>query len=136
MGKGIGIGLETEGFEKGLMQVMGSPRGDTGSRMDEDFHEADQAGVMDFDSGDFGMTGDDGQSQTLEEGEIDIDLEGLSLKGGETVGDGQEFGAYGCQMLGPLFEKEVLEVVATGLDPQEGLKFFILFNEGMFEVSP
>lgn len=54
------MGLEAEGFKKGLMEVMSSPRGDTGSGMDEDFHEADDACIVDFDSWDFGMTGDDG----------------------------------------------------------------------------
>jgi len=38
-------------------------------------------------------------------------------------------------MLDSLFEEEVLEVIATELDAQEGLKFFILFDKGMFEVS-
>ena len=103
--------------------------------MDEHFHEADQAGIVDFDSWDFGMAGDDGQSQPLEEGEIHMDLEGMSLKGGETIGDGQEFGAYQCQMLDSLFEKEIFQVVATDLDPQKGLKFFILFHKGMFEIG-
>lgn len=44
-------------------------------------------------------------------------------------------GAYGSQMLDSLFEKEVLEVIATEFDSQEGLEFFILFNKGMFKVS-
>ena len=103
--------------------------------MHENFHEADQAGVVDFDSCDFGMARDVRESQTLEEGEIHMDLEGLSFKGGEVVGDGQEFGAYGCQMLDSLFEKEILQVIATDLDPQEGLEFFILFDEGMFKIG-
>ena len=64
-----------------------------------------------------------------------MDLKGVSFKGGETVGDGEELGTYGGQMLDSLFEEEVLEVVATEFDSQEGLKFLILFNEGMFEVS-
>jgi len=38
-------------------------------------------------------------------------------------------------MLDPFFEEEVLEVVATELNSQEGLKFFILFDKGMFKVS-
>jgi hypothetical protein len=58
---------------------------------------------VDFNSCDFGMTGDDGLSQALAEGEIHMDLEGMSFKGGESVGDGQEFGVYGCQMLDSLF---------------------------------
>ena len=43
--------------------------------------------------------------------------------------------AYRYQMLDTLFEEEVLEVVATEFDSQEGLKFFILFDKGVFEVS-
>ena len=82
------MGLETKGFEKSLMEIMSSPRGDAGAGMDEYFHEADQAGIVDFDTCDFGMAGDDRKSQALEEGKIHMDLEGLSLKGGETVGDG------------------------------------------------
>lgn len=65
-----------------------------------------------------------------------MDLEGLSFKGGETVGNGQEMGAYCCQMLDSLFEEEVLEVIATEFDSQEGLEFFILFDKSLFEVSP
>jgi len=57
---GQGIGLETEGFEECLMKLMDSPRGDAGSGMDEHFHEAEKSGMVDFDSWDFGMAGDDG----------------------------------------------------------------------------
>ena len=64
-----------------------------------------------------------------------MDLEGLSLEGGEAVDDGQEMSAYRCQMLDSLFEEKVLEVIATELHSQEGLEFFILFDKGMFEVS-
>jgi len=38
-------------------------------------------------------------------------------------------------MLDSLFEEEVLEVIATEFNAQGGLKFFILFHKGMFEVS-
>ena len=38
-------------------------------------------------------------------------------------------------MLDSLFKEEVLEVIATEFDSQEGLEFFILFEEGMFEVG-
>jgi len=84
----IGTGLEAKGFEKGLMEVMSSPRGDAGSGMNEDFHEADDTGVVDFDSWDFSMAGNDGEGQTLEQREIHMDLESVSFKGGETVGNG------------------------------------------------
>ena len=132
--KRIGLGLEVEGFEKGLMEMRGSPGGDGGTGVDKDLHQADQASVMDFDSGDLGLAGDDGESQTLEEREIDMDLESLRLKRGEAVRDGEEFCADGGQMLNSLFKQEIFQVIATDFDPQEGEKFFILFDEGMFEV--
>ena len=75
------------------MEITSSPSGDTGAGMDEHFHEADHAGMMDFDSCNFAMAGDNREGQTLEQREIDMDLEGLSLKGGETVGHGQECSA-------------------------------------------
>ena len=71
----------------------------------------------------------------MEQREIDVDLKGLRLKGGKAVGNGQEMGPYRCEMLDSLFEEEVLQVIATDLDSQEGLKFFVLFDEGMFEVG-
>jgi hypothetical protein len=49
------MGLETKGFEKGLMEAMDSPGGDTGSGMNEYFHEVDDTHIVDFDSWDFGM---------------------------------------------------------------------------------
>lgn len=135
LGKRIGRGFEIKGFKKSLVEITGSPSGDTGAGMDEHLHEADQAGMVDFDPCDFGMAGNNREGQTLEQREIHMDLEGLRLKGGETVSDGKEMGTYRCQMLDSFFKEEVLEVIATEFDSQEGLEFFILFDKGMFEVG-
>ena len=70
------------------MEITSSPSGDTGAGMDEHFHEADQAGMVDFDSCNFGMAGKNREGQTLEQGEIHMDLESLSLEGGEAIRDG------------------------------------------------
>ena len=88
LGERIGRGLEIKGFEKCLMEVTSSPSGDAGAGMHKHFHEADQAGIVDFDSCDFGMAGNDRESHPLEQREIHMDLEGLSLEGGEPVSDG------------------------------------------------
>ncbi len=88
MGERIGAGLESKGFEKRLMEITSSPGGDAGAGMNEHLHEADQTGIVDFDPCDFGMTGNDRESHPLEQREIDVDLEGFRLKGGEPVGDG------------------------------------------------
>jgi len=128
--------LESKGFEKSLMEITSSPRGDTGAGMDEHFYEADQAGMVNFDSCNFGMAADNRKGQTLAQREIQMDLEGLCLiKRGETVSDGKEMGSYRCQMLDSLFEEEILEIIATDLDSQEGLEFLILFEKSMFEVG-
>lgn len=63
--------------------------------MEEGFHEANHPGVMDFDARDFRLPRWDGQGQALKEGEVAMDLEGLSLKGSETVDDSQKMGADG-----------------------------------------
>lgn len=56
----ISMGLKVEGFQKGLMKLRSSPRRDTGSGVNEDFHEADESRIVDFDSWDFSMAGNDG----------------------------------------------------------------------------
>jgi len=90
---------------------------------------------MDFDSRDFAMTTDNGQGQALEQGKIHMDLKGLSLEGGEPVGDGRENRSYLWQVFDSLPEKEVLQVIATDFEAQKGLILFILFDEGTFKVS-
>jgi len=48
------------------MEGRRSPRGEAGSGMDQDFHKADDTGIVDFDAWDFGRTGSDGEGYTLE----------------------------------------------------------------------
>ena len=88
LGEGIGRGLEIEGFEKSLMEITSLPSGDAGAGMHQHLHEADQAGIVDLDSCDFAMARNDRESHPLEQREIDVDLKGFRLKGGEAVDDG------------------------------------------------
>ena len=50
-------------------------------------HEAQHAGVVDFDTGDFERRGMDGQRQALEQWKIYVHVQRPSLKGREAVGD-------------------------------------------------
>ena len=70
------------------MEITSSPSGEAGAGMNEHFHEADQAGIVDLDPCDFGMTRNDWESDPLEQREIDVDLKGFCLKVGEAVDDG------------------------------------------------
>ena len=97
------------------MQIPGSPGGKAGSGMQEELHQTEDSGVMDFNSRDPSLATDNGQSQTLEERKIDMDLEALSLKGAKAIDDGPEFGAHRSPMLDALLQEEVLEVIATDL---------------------
>ena len=88
LGEGIVLGGELEGGEDGLMDLSGAPSAELGTAVEQDFHQAEHAGVLDLDAGDFGVARRNGKSQTLEEGKVDVDIEGLGLELSQTVGDG------------------------------------------------
>ena len=78
--------IERERGEDGLANVWGAPSADLGAGMKEHLHEPDHAGVLDLDPGDFRAAHDDGQGQSLEEWEIDVNVECFGLEVGEPVG--------------------------------------------------
>ena len=68
------MGGELEGGEDGLMDLSRAPSAELGTAVEEDFHQAEHAGVLDLDAGDFGVSRRDGKSQTLEEGKVDVNI--------------------------------------------------------------
>ena len=58
--------------------------------MEEDIHETQHTGALDLAAGDFGVSGGDEQSQRLEQGEVDVDIESLGLELSETVADASQ----------------------------------------------
>ena len=72
----------------------------------------------------------------MQQREIDVDVEPLCLEAGEAAGDVLEALAHGVEMLQSLLEVEIGEVVGAQLVPQEGGEFFVLPEEGVFEVGP
>ena len=74
LGEGIVLGGELEGGEDGLMDLSRAPSAELGTAVEQDFHKAEHAGVLDLDAGDLGVSRRDGKSQTLEEGEVDVDI--------------------------------------------------------------
>ena len=77
LGERIAFGDELEGRKDGLMDLSRAPSAELGTTVKQDFHKAEHAGVLDFDAGDFGVSPRDGKSQTLEEGEVDVGIQGL-----------------------------------------------------------
>ena len=88
LGEGIVFGGELESGKDGLMNLSGAPSAELGPAVEEDFHQAEHGGVVDFDAGDWGVSRRDGKGQTLEEGEVDVGIQGLGLELSKMIGDG------------------------------------------------
>src|ERR1700679_2269580 len=64
-----------------------------------------------------------------------MDVEALSLEAGEAICDGLESFANGLQMIQPLLQTEVPQIVGTEFVAQVAGKLFVLFEKGMLPVS-
>ena len=115
LGEGVVFRGELKGGKDGLMDLAGAPSAELSTTVEEDFHEAQHAGVLDLDAGDFGVSGGDGQSQALEQREVDMDIQGLGLELSETVGDGGQGLTDSFQIIQGFLKAEILQVVAEDL---------------------
>jgi len=90
---------EVEGGEDGAMDLLGSPAADMAAAMQEDFEQADDARVVDFDAGITNCADGDGEGETLQQWEVDMDVEPLRLETGEAASDGVEPLAHVLEMI-------------------------------------
>jgi hypothetical protein len=65
---------EMEGGEDGLVDLIGSPTSDMSVAMEENLTQADDASIVDFDSGIADRADGDGQSNPLQERKVDVDI--------------------------------------------------------------
>lgn len=79
--------------------------------MQEDFEQAEDAWIMELDAGIADCADGDGEGETLQQREIDMDVGPLRLEAGEAVCDGLEPLAHGLEMIQSLPEMEIGEVV-------------------------
>ena len=135
LGEGVTLGGKTEGGQQSLMNVGGARAHELGSALQEHFHHAEHAGVVNLDAGDLGAPARDGEGQPLEQREVDVHVQGLGLKGGETVGDGRQRVAHGLEVLQALVQPEIPEVVAQGFHPQEGRELLVHPQDGVLRVA-
>src|SRR6516162_9647765 len=103
--------------------------------MQEDFEEADDAGIVDLDARVAHRADGDRQGEALQEREVDVDVEPLCLETGEAVGDVLEAFADGLEMVQPFLEAEIDEVVGHAFVAQKGRELFVLLQEGVFEIG-
>ena len=102
---------EMEGGDNDLMDLLGGPAADVAATMQEDFEQADDARVMELDAGIADRADGDGEGETLQQREVDMDVEPLRLEAGEAICDGLEPLTHGMEMIQSLPEMEIGEVV-------------------------
>ena len=90
---------------------------------------------MDFDARIADRADSDGQSDPLQEREVDVDVEPLRLETGEAIGDGLERLADCIEMVQPFLETEVGKVVGAEFVAQERRELLILLEEGTLEIG-
>jgi len=117
------------------VDLFAGPAAELAAVVQEDLEEADDARVMDPDAGIANRAGGDGQSQALQQREVDVDVEPLCLEAGKAAGDVLEPLEDGMQVIESLPELEVGEVVGHQLVAQEGDELFVLLEEGVLEVG-
>ena len=135
LGEGVVCDAELETGEDGFVDLAGTPSPELGAAVEQDFHKAEHAGVLDLDARDFGVSRGDGQSQALEQGKVDMDIQSLGLEFSEAIRDGSQSLTDGFQVIQRFFQTEVSEVVAEDLQAQEGRELLIHAEHGIFAAG-
>ena len=117
------------------MDVGTPPAAELGTTMKQDFQEADHPGVLDLDAGDFAFPAGKGESQALEEREVDMNIEEFALQAGQAIGDHHQLLAQGRQILQPLVQAEVLHAIDANLQTKEGGEFLVHAGHQVFAVD-
>ena len=112
------------------MDLGTAPAEGQSSSVQEHLHQADDAGIVNLDARDSGLTDQDGLGQTLEEREVTMHVEGRSFKGGETIGEVGESQTHFLQVVQSFAQAEVRQAIAAHFQAQEGGGLFIRLDPG------
>jgi len=133
--KAVRLGGKLKGGQDGLVDLFGGPTTHRVAAVQEHLQQADDAGVMDFDAGIADRTDGNRQGQALQQREVHMDIEALSLEAGETVRDGLEPLAHRIEMIQPFLQPEIVQIIGTEFVAQVSGELFVLFEEGVFPVG-
>ena len=117
---------DLERGEDSLVDLFRGPAADAAAAVQQNLQQADHARVLDSDAGITDRADGDGQGDALQQREIHMDVEALSLETGEAIGDGLEALAYGIEMVEAFAQTEVAQIVGAELETQETGELFIL----------
>src|SRR5262249_50748261 len=117
------------------MDLCRAPAGHLSAAMEQNFHRSAHRGLMNLDPWVFAFARHDGRGQALEESEVDMHVEGLSLESSETIGDLTEHLAHRRQVIERFLQMKVREVVAAHFASEESEKLLVLLNKGVLEIG-
>lgn len=117
------------------MNLFGGPAADRVAAVQQHLQQADDAGVVDVDTGVADRADHDGRGQSLEQWKIHMDVEAPGLKRGETIGDDLEPFPHGVEMVEAFFQAEVTQIVGAELVAQEPGELLVLFEESVLPVG-
>ena len=126
---------EAEGSQDGLMDLLGRPASDLRAAVQEDFHQPDDARLVDLDAGIAHRADGNRQGNALQQWKVDVNVEPLGLVRGEAAGNGLELLPDRIEILQALLETEVPEVVGAELIAQERCELLVLLQERVLEVG-
>ena len=118
-----------------LMDVGGAPSRHLSAAMEHNFHQPNHASVVDLDPWEFAFARHNRQGQALEQSEIDMHVEGLSLESREAVSDLTEDLTHRGEVIERFLQMKVGEVVAAHFASEESEKLLVLFDKGVLEVG-
>ena len=96
-----------------MVDLLGGPAADMTAAMQEDFEQADDAGVVDLDPGIADRADGDRQGEALQQRKVDVDIEPLRLEAGKAIGDGLETLADGIEMVQSLLSRKSARLLET-----------------------
>src|SRR5215468_3442861 len=126
---------EAEGSQDGLMDLLGRPASDLRAAVQEDFHQPDDARLVDLDAGIAHRADGNRQGNALQQRKVPVNVEPLGLVRGEAAGNGLELLPDRIEILQALLETEVPEVVGAELIAQERCELLVLLQERVLEVG-
>jgi hypothetical protein len=118
-----------------LMDVAGTPARHLSAAMEQNFHQSNHASVVDLNAGNFALASDNRQGQALEQSEVDMHVEGLSLESRVPASNLTEDLTYHGEVIERFLQTKVREVVAAHFASEKSEKLLVLLDKSVLEVG-
>src|SRR5436305_13922691 len=90
------------------MDLGGPPSVELSSGVQQHFHQPNYAGVVYFDAGDFGFTGNNGEREPLKQRKVHVNVQRFRLETSKAIGNGDESLAHCFRLSSPFWRPRSL----------------------------